>query len=1284
MEVKGKMNSMYEHVINFDPVQLRLLQDQHLLLFRHFEGGQGPREQYLAMLKKTMQEMLLRQSGLTHFWSKVYNEPKQYHHLHLVYKEKELLNLPWQMAVGDDNFSQVYISKGTAPVKAAPLEPATGPLQLLVMISSPDDLDLQHRLSHEYEVDVIRRALAPLLISGQVQMDITADGSLATLQRMLENKKYHVLYFSGHGVYKANTGYLLLEENNAFKCQMVKAQNFGRVLLRKKDHVPSLVVLASCQTAAGNSKNGLRGVADQLIHIGIPSVIAMAASVQDQYATLFAEALFGGLVNKQPLPIVYGKAIKEMKEAEQAAYVANGRTDSPVQWLLPQLYCNRKVDHIIDWDGAGSAIKNAADAVKIIHGGGRFLFMNHNENYFFIGRRREIARVQNVLGKNKPVLLKGEGGVGKTAMAEEVVRRLISEKQADQFFAFDETAIGIHVMIGQLEEYLEEQHQYRADLEELSDSVEKLNLLVECVADRCKPIWVFDHMDFCQQYPSGPIKKEYHEWLLFVKNKLINRFPVIFTCRYTIPEMADVIYENLGQVKIDEFYLKCCQLYMREIDRINPAITFENAVSILFTSLGGNYRALELFDEIYKKRPEHIGTLLEKLQNDEAKSNKEDRQLKKIASEIERQLVKEGSKLLFSELLQLLNETEGHVLHLLTHFRKPVLPLAIKKQNGIIDVEKVLQRLHDISLVEMLPGNFYYITPFVKDWLASHPMAVVHFSHKLAGEYFLNVKRSVGNNNIDNLEESFFHYLQAGDIDKLNQVGLRLTDYFYEISMLNKVLHYASLVETNALDQTDVFVLNHLAKANMAKGNYDEAIKYFEKVLFLSRHIKNKALEGSVFDNLSVIYMRQEDFVNAQAFNKKSTAITKTEGVSNKELCTRLNSRAFVWLRSGSEVELEFLKGCLSLAMKSKFAYGEAVALSNLGLYYQFEGNWDTARNKFAEGLSRVENLGDSDIKAELLFNIACIYNNKHEDDQTIKCLEHSLLVYQNIGHKQGEANALNLLGSIYVYKRNKTKALALLTDSLAIRRDLKSKIGLSSTLHNLAQAYAIARDKRNALKYGKECLSLMEETGGVIGSMMGYHNLAAVCNILGDKKGAKEFIDISLSIKESKGRLGLGLDSTIKRNLAAVSADDGNYEAAIETLIESAREKEAEGSFIIAATTCQTIASFSLKIKKYQDYIDYMVKAFVIFESIKWFEGMYSAGKEVGYFLTTGNLLNDETVVLQFHGNNGPVNDKTKDTMKMLGLSILERCVAVGHAEEYNDVTDLEEFVDQVKKGEI
>jgi len=215
---------MYRHLLHFTDDHRIALTDGYHALMQSLEAGTGVQKQSMDKLTAVMQALLAEQKSLQPFWEQIRTNPERPCHLHLMCKEKELLNLPWQLAIDPQRDLPIQLSKGPATDAAFPIyRPQAGPLRILVVISSPDDLDYDRRLSYEQEEEMILKALSPLLIAGAAQVHFAEDGSLETLRQKLQLQRYAILYFSGHGIYKNDTGYLLMEDPATLRSAEVKA-----------------------------------------------------------------------------------------------------------------------------------------------------------------------------------------------------------------------------------------------------------------------------------------------------------------------------------------------------------------------------------------------------------------------------------------------------------------------------------------------------------------------------------------------------------------------------------------------------------------------------------------------------------------------------------------------------------------------------------------------------------------------------------------------------------------------------------------------------------------------------------------------------------------------------------------------------------------------------------------------------------------------------------------------------------------------------------------------------
>ena len=213
------------------PLNLNKPQTQNLLELQQQLGEKleqigSLRPEMLADLTEEMKKALESQVGFAEIAAQARNRQTR---LHLTHNAPNILNLPWRLAT--QNMPLLFLTKGKNTITAnlPILEADNPPLKILVMISSPENASYDTRLNYEEEEDQIMRAFAPLFDIGQVQIDFTDDGSLDNLKEKIAANRYHIVHFSGHGIYDKDQqkGYLLLEDSLTMNQEKVEA---GKIL----------------------------------------------------------------------------------------------------------------------------------------------------------------------------------------------------------------------------------------------------------------------------------------------------------------------------------------------------------------------------------------------------------------------------------------------------------------------------------------------------------------------------------------------------------------------------------------------------------------------------------------------------------------------------------------------------------------------------------------------------------------------------------------------------------------------------------------------------------------------------------------------------------------------------------------------------------------------------------------------------------------------------------------------------------------------------------------------
>jgi hypothetical protein len=221
----------------------------------------------------------------------------------------ELADLPWEFLY-DPRLNRFLAQSSHTPLVRYldlpdPPQPlsVTGPLRLLVMISSPSDYA---PLDVEQEWSQLTVALARQQEEGQVIIE-RLPATMSGLRRRLRQEEFHIFHFVGHGFYNPDwgEGALVMEDRNG-RPHEVPGEELGG-LLHDCDQT-RLAVLNACEGARGSVSDPFAGVAQSLIQQGLPAVVAMQFAITDDAAIIFASELYTAIADGYPIEAALAEA----------------------------------------------------------------------------------------------------------------------------------------------------------------------------------------------------------------------------------------------------------------------------------------------------------------------------------------------------------------------------------------------------------------------------------------------------------------------------------------------------------------------------------------------------------------------------------------------------------------------------------------------------------------------------------------------------------------------------------------------------------------------------------------------------------------------------------------------------------------------------------------------------------------------------------------------------------------------------------------------------------------
>lgn len=1202
--------------IQLKETQIKQLKSHYRQVIRHLEEGFPLKMKVLEALKNDL-SVIVNESPQ---WQEVLHaihDGDDFYCIRLMHSDNEILNLPWSMAVDNKtnkqlgNIERLYLTKTIYRCfeeKGADFPKAPAPLKILIMISSPEDTEWKHRLSYEEEEYAILKAFEPLMYKGAVEVDFTEDGSLEALERKLKTNKYHILHFSGHATFreKDKTGYIRLEDPLSLKTHWVSAQDFSSAVNCHPQYKVPMVMLSSCQTAQGSIEEGLRGITNHLLKVGVPVVISMGMAVSDYYAALFSAHFYKRLAGKQTVFSAFNAAIERLRETEYNDLKNTpGSREIPLQWIIPNLYLSRDMEEVVDWNQPEETLSFSSH--RYIFGQDRIL-LEHEKDYRFIGRRKDKAEILGPFFEKVPILLKGQGGVGKTAMAEHLAQRLIAKEPKTVPFLFDEFTRSIKEILDTLQNFLIHQGDKNviANVNQYEKAMDKFQYLLFQVKEAHQPIFMFDNLESFQKEPGEDFAEEYSdikEVIAYLCERQICH--MILTCRYPVPGFNDLRSFDLNQVGFNDFWKKCLyidvgfiHIYLREKASIEkardgflarPGVKYIDVGKLLHDTFGGNYRALEFFDSLIKENPDKIHESLDSLEKFRISSKEASDQVKNQMSQ----------NLIFSKLMSLLSSDQQRVLELLSHFRIPVqqfaLQLQIQCQPDAYSTEfkTILAALHRLTLIEITINQeikllYYYVSPIVKTLLDYHHEIEnpYSFSHEQAGIYYYDNKQNIKVDLII-LEEAFYHFYKSGNKEKVHEIGDRLSWFYYERSLYHNAFFYAQKVYQLFDNETSAFLLNILGMVYNLQGEYGQALIFFQKALIGFQKAENKKMESSTLSNVSMIYYSRGDYDISLKYLEQCLEFSRQVGDKLGEGRTLNNMSQIYYKRKDYNTALNYLKKSLRISREVGDKELEGMNLNNISQIYEALDDYSTAFKSLKQSLKINREAGNKVAEMLNLGNIGKIYKYSGDYDNALKYLEQSLKVCKDIGYKEMEGNDFIIISQIYSDCRDHESALKYAEQALRISHEIRDKSMESGSLSEIIKIYNDRGDCDNVLRYQKKILTVWQELDNKSEVGRTLSNIANTYYERSDYDTALSYLDQCLKICREIG--DKPHESMTLSGISLIYLSRGDYDKAIEYLEQNLRLYQETGNKLEQIKSLNNIAEIYRKCGDYDTVIKYL-----------------------------------------------------------------------------------------------
>jgi tetratricopeptide (TPR) repeat protein len=345
--------------------------------------------------------------------------------------------------------------------------------------------------------------------------------------------------------------------------------------------------------------------------------------------------------------------------------------------------------------------------------------------------------------------------------------------------------------------------------------------------------------------------------------------------------------------------------------------------------------------------------------------------------------------------------------------------------------------------------------------------------------------------------------------------------------------------EKKYFENSRFFAWNGLGISFMYLGEYENALKYFEKGLKFKEEEHDKKGISFCLNNIGLIYYNQGNFSKAIDFYMRSLKIKE---------------------------ELGDKKGISS-------------SLSNIGLIYENQNDYTKAINFYERSLKYDEETGNKNGLASSLNNIGMVYCNQQNLSKALEYYNRSLKIRLEIGDKNGIAGSLNNIGDVYEYKSNYSKAMDNYMKCLKLREELGELKGISNVLRAISNLYYKQKNYTKSITFATRALKIAKEINAIDQQMKAFESLWKSYKSIGQFQKSLEMHEFYIQTKES-------FES--EENQKEVISQEFKYlyekEKAADS-ITNAKEKEIKNAEIFRQKAELEIQNTEIKAKKNQQY---------------------------------------------------------------------------------------------------
>ncbi|HSH04246.1 MAG TPA: tetratricopeptide repeat protein [Anaerolineae bacterium] len=346
-------------------------------------------------------------------------------------------------------------------------------------------------------------------------------------------------------------------------------------------------------------------------------------------------------------------------------------------------------------------------------------------------------------------------------------------------------------------------------------------------------------------------------------------------------------------------------------------------------------------------------------------------------------------------------------------------------------------------------------------------------------------------------------------VDRLDEY-LDLQGHFADRIVVNELGRRA--IKARHRGFNDGVYLNRIGQAYTALGEIEQGKHYYEQTLDLSQKTHNRQGQGAALGSLGYAYRQLGNVEKGIEYYEQALLFLQEMGDRQGEE-SGLGHLGGAYRELG-EVEkgITYYERALLISQEIGDRRGEGVHLGNLGLAYHDLGEVEKGITYYERALLISQEIGNRQGEGYYLGNLGDACRELEEIETALEKASRGLVVVQEIGSRSLESYNYNILANIYRDMGDLETALGHHERAIALAEDLKLALWIGRYYGALGQTYLTFQNYELARLHLTQGLESAVKHGEKLYVARWRWQLAQLALAEGDVVGAREYAEVSLA----------------------------------------------------------------------------------------------------------------------------------------------------------------------------